>query len=273
MDLLTNPIGLAFVVVLGASVGSFLNVVVYRIPAGLSLLHPPSRCPSCHHRLGVTDNIPIVGWLWLGGRCRYCRTAIAVRYPLVESATLAVFLLVAAQFGLSWYTLSYWILSSLLLALALIDWDTLTLPDPLTRFGVLAGLAFQGAIGFSLGGWIGLAGGLLSGLLGMAVGIWLLDAIAIAGSWWLGKTAMGAGDSKLAAAMGAWLGVSMFLLAGFLACALGAIAGAIALGMGWLDRQQPMPFGPFLALGTFVAALWGDRLLALYFNTFFQGYW
>jgi leader peptidase (prepilin peptidase)/N-methyltransferase len=106
-------------------------------------------------------------------------------------------------------------------------------------------------------------------LSGAVVGLWLLDAIALMGSLTLGQTAMGAGDSKLAAMMGAWLGWKYLLLAGFIACGVGAMVGGAAIALGWLNRRQPMPFGPFLALGAAITALWGDVILSTYFNLFF----
>lgn len=255
---------IALALLLGASVGSFLNVVVYRLPAGQSLLYPPSRCPRCGHRLAARDNLPVVGWLSLGGRCRYCRAPISPRYPLVEAATAGIFLAVLARYGLSWQTLGYWIFLAWLLALALIDWDTLRLPNALTRSGLSLGLLFQTAIGAQTGGLAGAAAGLLASLLGMTLGLWVLEAIALLGSLALGRTAMGAGDAKLAALLGAWLGGPLVLLAGFVACWLGAIAGLGGRALGKLERSQPIPFGPFLALGGAIALFAGQEILAAY---------
>ena len=257
-----------FVVVflLGSAIGSFLNVVVYRLPEGLSLLWPPSRCPRCEHQLGPTENIPIFGWLRLRGRCKNCQVAISSRYPLVETATALIFVLVFSQFGFVWQTLGYWLFFSWLLALALIDLDTLTLPNPLTQSGLVLGVLFQGLIGSLLGNT---AAGLISGIGGAVLGLWLLSLISWAGSVALGQTAMGAGDSKLAAMMGAWLGWKLLLLSGFLACFLGAAVGLVGMASGRLGRRQAMPFGPFLALGAVISALWGSVLIDLYVSVFF----
>lgn len=257
---------LILVLALGAALGSFLNVVVYRLPAGLSLLWPPSRCPHCEHRLGPTENLPVVGWLRLGGRCLSCKAPISPRYPLVELAMALLLGLVYGVYGLSWQTLGYGLLFCWLLALALIDWDTLTLPNPLTQSGLILGLLFQGLWGGLGGDW---AGGLMAGLVGAVLGLWLLSLISWLGSAALGQTAMGGGDAKLAAMMGAWLGWKLLLLSGFLACLLGAIAGVSAMAMGWLGRRQAMPFGPFLALGAGISVLWGNGLVALYLTRFF----
>ena len=267
---------LLMVFVLGASIGSFLNVVIYRIPAGLSLLNPPSRCPKCLHRLKAHDNVPVFGWLWLRGKCRYCKTAIAPRYPIVEAITglLFVFTLVHVS-DPHWFTanpvqvVGYWVLLSWLLALSLIDIDTMTLPNSLTQSGLVLGIVYQGRLGWSVGGASSSAAYMMGGIVGAVVGIWLLDGIFVVGTLLLRQQAMGAGDAKLAALMGAWIGWKLLLLAGFLACAIGAVVGTSAMALGLLNRRQPMPFGPFLALGTIVALFFGDTILAAYFNLMF----
>lgn len=258
---------------LGAAVGSFLNVVIYRVPAGLSVLHPPSRCPKCLRRLKPYDNVPVLGWLWLKGRCRYCKSPIAVRYPLVEAATGILFVLTFWSFSLSLPTLGYWVFFSWLLALALIDLDTLTLPNSLTQSGLVVGLLFQAVVGWVMSGTVaGVVSQLWVGILGAVIGIWLFDTITIVGSIAFGQTAMGGGDAKLAAMMGAWLGWANLLLAGFLACAIGAFAGGGAIALGILNRRQPMPFGPFLALGAVLAAFWGQAIISTYLRVFFPSF-
>ncbi|HIK14776.1 MAG TPA: prepilin peptidase [Leptolyngbyaceae cyanobacterium M33_DOE_097] len=254
---------------LGAAIGSFLNVVVYRLPAGLSLLYPPSRCPKCLHPLRARENVPVLGWLWLRGRCAHCKTKISARYPTVEAVTGLLFVLVFGLFGVSWQTIGYWTFFAWLVALALIDLDTMTLPDPLTQSGLVVGLAYQAIAGWqTTGSWVGAIQYLVGGVIGAVLGIWLLDGIALVASVALGQTAMGAGDAKLAAMMGTWLGWKLLLLAGLLACGLGAVIGVGAITLGLLRRRQAMPFGPFLALGAIAAALWGDRVLSFYFSLF-----
>ncbi|MBD0346181.1 MAG: prepilin peptidase [Coleofasciculus sp. Co-bin14] len=255
---------------LGASFGSFLNVVVYRLPAKLSILWPPSRCPHCLHQLGKRENIPILGWLWLKGRCRHCRSRISMRYPLVETITAVLFLLVFWTYGFTLQTLGYWAFLSWLLALSLIDLDTMTLPNSLTQSGLVVGLVFQGTTGF----WqasqrAGLSDQLMLGIVGAVIGLWLFDIIAFGGSIIFGQTAMGGGDAKLAAMMGAWLGWQYLLLSGFIACMIGAFVGGGAIALGWLDRRQPMPFGPFLALGAGLTIFLGEAILSTYLRLFF----
>ncbi|MDF0553225.1 A24 family peptidase [Kamptonema sp. UHCC 0994] len=274
MEILTALPFALIIFVLGASIGSFLNVVVYRLPAKLSVLWPPSRCPQCLHQLRLSENVPVFGWLWLRGRCKHCRSPISARYPIVEAAAGLMFLLVFWRFGITLETLSYWTFFSWLLALSLIDLDTMTLPNALTRSGLVLGLVFQALNGllptFNLA--VGIDRLVLTGVIGAVVGLWLFDIIALAGSLAFGQTAMGAGDTKLAAMMGAWLGWKYLLLAGFLACAVGAFAGGGAIALGWLGRRQQMPFGPFLALGAVLTALWGEMIISTYLRLFFPNF-
>lgn len=272
MDFLLALPASVIVFVLGAAIGSFLNVVIYRLPAGLSLLRPPSRCPRCLTRLKKRDNVPVLGWIWLKGRCRYCQNSIPIRYPLVEAATGILFLLIFWFFDFSIETLGYWVFLSWLLALALIDLDTLTLPNSLTQSGLVLGLGFQAIAGFAATSSLtGAIQSLIGGILGAILGVWLLDFISLAGSIALGQPAMGAGDAKLAAMMGAWLGWKLLLIAGFLACVMGALIGGGAIAIGRLNRRQPMPFGPFLALGAVLSVFYGEALLSNYLALFFSG--
>jgi leader peptidase (prepilin peptidase) / N-methyltransferase len=256
----------ALVFALGASIGSFLNVVIYRVPAGLSILFPPSRCPHCLHQLGPRENIPILGWIWLRGKCLRCKTPISVRYPLVEALTGLFFVATFWRFGSSLETPGYWAFLSWLLALALIDLDTMTLPNALTQSGLVAGLVYQVATGWQGSDAIA---PLMAGIFGAVLGLWLLDLIRLVGSVALGKTAMGAGDAKLAAMIGAWLGWKYLLVAGFLGCTFGALVGGSAIALRLLSRGQAIPFGPFLALGAMLTVFWGEQLLSSYLQLFF----
>ncbi|MDX2099006.1 MAG: prepilin peptidase [Leptolyngbyaceae cyanobacterium bins.59] len=276
MQILVPLLVTLIVFAIGASIGSFLNVVIYRIPAGRSILWPPSHCPQCKHRLGNQENVPVLGWFMLKGRCKHCRTPISIRYPLIEALTGLLFVLVFWRIDLpqesyfSLQTLGYWTFFSWLLALSVIDLDTLTLPNVLTKSGLVLGLLFQAIVGFAMTGDFRLfVTGLMSGILGAVVGIWLLDTISWTASLLLRKEAMGGGDAKLAAMMGAWLGWQNLLLASFMACGIGAFLGGGAIAIGLLKRGQPMPFGPFLALGAMIAALWGQDLIGAYLQIFF----
>ena len=270
MEALVISVTSLIVFAVGASIGSFLNVVVHRLPANLSILWPPSRCPQCLHKLGKRENIPVLGWFLLKGRCRHCRSRIPARYPVVEGITGVLFVLVFWMYGFGVETLGYWTFLSWLLALSLIDLDTMTLPNSLTQSGLVAGLVFQGTAGFLQASQLpDIFKQLMVGIIGAVLGIWLFDIITVVGSMIFGQAAMGEGDAKLAAMMGAWLGWKYLLLGGFIACAVGAFAGGGAIALGWLDRRQPMPFGPFLALGAALSVFFGEAILSTYLRLFF----
>lgn len=270
METLVSAIANTFVFVFGACIGSFLNVVIYRIPAGLSLVHPPSRCPKCNHRLGTTENVPVLGWLFLRGRCRWCKTPISARYPTIETITGIIYLLVFWQFGYSLETIGYCAFLSWLLSLAMIDLDTMTLPGSLTKSGLVVGLVFQGIIGWHQGALTGASSQLLFGISGAVIGIWLLEIIGFIGALALGQQAMGDGDGKLMATIGAWLGWKYVLLGTFLACGLGSIIGIGAIALGKVGKKQPIPFGPFLALGAVLALFFGQNIIGAYTNLLFN---
>jgi leader peptidase (prepilin peptidase) / N-methyltransferase len=252
----------AIVFINGAAIGSFLNVVIYRIPAGLSVVSPPSRCPVCLHRLGARENIPILGWLLLRGKCRHCGTPISPRYPAIELATALTFLAVYSQFGWSIQTLGYCLLMAWLIALSLIDLDTMTLPEPLTRSLIIVGLVYQGAAGyFGTHTLSGVADSISQGVWGMLLGIWLYDGIQFGGSWLFNRQALGSGDAKLMAGIGMWLGWKSILFAGFSASLLGTAVMGSMMGLGLLKPWQKFPFGPFLAFGGVLYLFVGDRLI------------
>ncbi|MEL6350987.1 MAG: prepilin peptidase [Cyanobacteria bacterium J06627_28] len=258
------------VFILGTAVGSFLNVVVYRLPEGLSLLYPPSRCPKCETRLKPYDNVPVFGWLWLRGRCRTCKLPIAIRYPMVEFITGCLFAAVFALFGVSWETLFSWLFVCWLLSLALIDLDTMTLPNSLTGTGLALGWGFQGVVSYlETPTLVHTASGVMMAIIASVCGLWLFDVIGIAGSRAFGKAAMGGGDSKLAAMMAAWLGWPGLLLATFLAALLGAVVGSLAMALGALGSKQHIPFGPYLALGALLTLFYGEWMIHTYKEIFF----
>ncbi|MFN4875136.1 MAG: prepilin peptidase [Aphanizomenon sp.] len=273
MDILMSILVSIIVFVIGASLGSFINVVVYRLPAGLSVLWPPSRCPQCLNRLKAYDNVPVLGWFWLKGRCRYCQTKISFRYPLVEALTGIIFLIVFWVFQFSIFTIGYWAFFGWLLALSLVDLDTMTLPNSLTKSGLILGIGFQVAVGWlSEPTAVGLSKWLIKGIVGAVLGLWLFDAISLLGSMAFGKTVMGAGDAKLAAMMGAWLGWRYLLLAVFISCSLGVFIGGGAIILSRHHKSQKMPFGPFLAMGGVVTVFCGETILSHYMRLFLLGY-
>jgi leader peptidase (prepilin peptidase) / N-methyltransferase len=276
-------------IIFGASIGSFLNVVIYRVPAGISILYPPSRCPTCLKKLSPWDNIPIIGWFLIKGKCRYCRQKVAWRYPFIECLTAFAFWLVVIIFmgqPLTFIVGSCFFLSYLI-ALAAIDMDTMTLPNPLTQSGLILGIGFHllsglsGAINISsissqaranfapnFGSSQPVLSQLIASILGAVVGVWLVDLVRISGSWLLQTEAMGAGDAKLAAMIGAWLGWQQILLTLLLAAALGSIVGIFVIKLKNSGKTQLIPFGPFLAIAATFCLFYGDRILSSYLNWF-----
>ncbi|OYQ63817.1 prepilin peptidase [Pseudanabaena sp. SR411] len=259
-------------IVLGACIGSFLNVVIYRVPAGLSILHPPSRCPHCLRQLASRDNIPIIGWFLIKGKCRYCHTPVSWRYPAIEALTAFLFWCVAVYFGTSIPILIlcfYATFLSWLLALAMIDIDTMTLPNSLTQSGLVLGLIYQISLAsMKSGDRVAFPTILLFGIGGAVLGIWLLDIMRIAGRVFLQKEAMGGGDPKLAAMIGMWLGWQNVLLTILIASAIGTLVGVFAIFTKDLGKQQPIPFGPFLALGGAISLFFGKSILSTYLAWF-----
>jgi leader peptidase (prepilin peptidase)/N-methyltransferase len=241
--------------VVGLMIGSFLNVCIGRIPAGESVVSPGSRCPSCRTPIAWYDNIPVVSYALLGGRCRKCRRPISLRYPVVELVTAGAFVLQASVFGdQPWLLASRLALTAMLIVLFGTDFDTQRLPDVLTLPGIALGLA----------GSLFLPPGIWDSLVGAALGAGILLAIR----WvWLrlkGVDAMGLGDVKMLAMIGAFLGWKQVWVVLVLASFAGAIIGiGLTMARG-RSMQSRLPFGTFLALAAFVASLWGDSLVAWY---------
>ena len=248
---LVDAVYWTYAALLGAATGSFLNVCVVRLPEEESVVRPPSRCPGCAARIAWYDNIPVLSYLWLRGRCRHCGERISAQYPMVEASTAAIWLGMALYYGPSWRALEGAVLFSLLLGIALIDARHYLIPDVLSIGGLAAGLALS-----LLPGGVGpleAAGGAAGGF----VLLWLVGA---AGEWWLDRPAMGGGDMKLLAMIGAFLGPIDTMLSLF----LGALTGTVVFGPISLKTGKLVPFGVFLALGAALAFLFGEPLTEWY---------
>ena len=259
----------------GLAVGSFLNVVIHRLPRmmesewraqcaeleGLpardderfNLVVPRSRCPACGTPIRARDNIPVLSWLLLKGRCAHCAARISPRYPIVEALTAGLSALVAWKFGFGWTALAVAVFTWILVALTFIDADTTLLPDDLTMPLL----------------WLGL----VANLSGLVPGVTLRDAVvgAVAGYavlwaiYWAfklitGKEGMGYGDFKLLAALGAWMGWQGLLPVLLLSSIVGAVVGLILIALKRRGRDIPIPFGPYLATAGFTVMLFGERL-------------
>jgi len=280
LDLLASS-PLAFILcalVLGLLVGSFLNVVVYRLPKmmlrdwkiqarevlelpaepqgeAFNLVLPHSRCPHCSHKIRAWENVPVVSYLVLGGKCSSCKAPISKRYPLVELACGVMSAFVAWHFGFGWQAGAMLVLSWGLLSMSLIDADHQLLPD-----AIVLPLLWLGLIANSFGLFTSLADALWGAVFGYGVlwaVFWLFKLIT-------GKDGMGYGDFKLLAMLGAWGGWQVLPLTILLSSLVGAILGVILLRMRNAATSTPIPFGPYLAIAGWIALLWGDQITSSY---------
>ncbi len=238
----------------GAVIGSFLNVCIYRLPAGESLVRPASRCSQCKTPISWYDNIPILSYLWLLGRCRSCRARIAWRYPLVETLNAAGYGFIVWRFGATVTAFVYGLLFSALVVVSFIDLDHMIVPDRITLPGMALGLVVGT---FLLPRWWESIGG-------FALGGGLLYFMAWISPYLFGKEGMGGGDIKLLAMIGAFLGWQQVLLTVIVGGTVGAVVGVALIGARVMPRGAYIPFGPFLSLGAVVAMLYGTEILTWY---------
>jgi leader peptidase (prepilin peptidase) / N-methyltransferase len=245
---------IAAAAVFGAIIGSFLNVCIHRLPKKTSLIWPGSHCPRCSTAIAWYDNIPLLSYTWLRGRCRACNAPISWRYPVVEFLNAAGYGLIVWRFGLSAATLAYLLLWSALIVVSVIDLDYMIIPDRITLPGIVVGL---------------LAGTILlprwwDSLLGLLVGGGLLYFIAWISPYLFGKEGMGGGDIKLLAMIGAFLGWKSAILTILLGAAIGALVGIILIGVRVVSKEAYLPFGPFLSLGAGVVIFFGREIMDWY---------
>jgi leader peptidase (prepilin peptidase)/N-methyltransferase len=253
------------VFIFGACWGSFLNVCIYRIPAELSVIRPRSRCPKCLTNLAWNDNIPIFGWIVLGGKCRYCKTPISPRYPSVELLTAILFSMVWLRFPYDPLLIPYWLMVFGLILATFVDIDEMWLPDRCTIGGMILGPIFSLLIP-SMHGVEGHVDSLIQSLMGLAFGFGLFWSISVLGRAVLKKDAMGFGDVKLMGALGAFLGLESVIFITFISSLFGALIGVTFILLGKRDLQSRIPFGPYIALGAItwllVGSVWWEAYVA-----------
>lgn len=245
---------LAAAALFGLCFGSFLNVVIYRLPLGQSLATPPSRCTKCGYSLRWFDNIPLVSWALLRGRCRKCGVAVSWQYPLVELITAALFVLVVSLTPLGPLVVSRLVLVCILVALFGIDLEHQILPNTITLPGIAIGVLLSL---IAPPGW-------KDSLIGALLGAGILYGIAGAYYWWRREEGMGMGDVKMLAMIGAFLGWKAVLVTLVLSSFSGAIIGVILLSAQKGNMKFALPFGTFLAIGALIAMFAGDPLVAWY---------
>jgi leader peptidase (prepilin peptidase)/N-methyltransferase len=244
--------------VVGLVVGSFLNVVIHRVPRRESVVRPRSRCPGCGAQLAGRDNVPVVSWVLLRGRCRHCAQPISPRYPAVELVTAVLWVAVAARLGADAALPAFLVFTAAMVAVAVIDVEHLIVPNRVVAGTLVLCLPLLLAAAVASGDWHRLRDGLLGGI-GMAA---FLLAMNLVNPRW-----MGMGDVKLALVLGlltGWLGPAYVFLATFLGFLLGAVGGVLLIATGKRGRKDHVPFAPFLAGGAVVAVLVGQPILDWY---------
>jgi leader peptidase (prepilin peptidase)/N-methyltransferase len=243
------------VALFGALIGSFLNVCIYRLPRRESIAWPGSHCPSCSHQIAWYDNIPIVSYVILLGRCRNCAVRIPLRYPIVEALNTLGFVGLLWFFGPSWSTAVYGLLYSALLVVAGTDLSHKIIPNVVTFPGIVVGLVSAATI---------LPLGLVDGLIGLLVGGGILWFLAWISPYLFGKEGMGGGDIKLLAMIGAFLGWKPALMTIMMGSLLGSLVGVSLIAARVIKREDYIPFGPFLVVGAVATLFFGQSILDWY---------
>lgn len=239
---------------LGLLIGSFLNVCIYRIPAGESISYPPSHCPKCSTSLKPLDLIPVLSFILTKGKCRYCREPISLQYPLIELFNGLIYSLLYLKYGLTVIFVKYVILSSLLIVISIIDYKLKIIPDECNLLGLSGAVLFTILNDFHISSWIDAGLGLLVG-----GGIFLLIAMATG--------AMGGGDIKLMGVLGFSFGIKYILLITFLSFITGAILSIFLLLFKIKEKKDEIPFGPFIGIATLITMFYGTEILNWYIYT------
>jgi leader peptidase (prepilin peptidase)/N-methyltransferase len=249
-----DPTHLALLAVVGLAVGSFLNVCIHRLPRGQSLNSPPSRCPHCDYQLRWFDNIPLVSYALLAGRCRKCRTRISIRYPIVELLTMGLFVLHGVVFGWTALLVPRLVFACAMVVLFAIDLEHHLLPNAITLPGVAVGLIASTV----------LPPGIIDALIGVLIGGGVLWLIGEAYYRYSGHEGMGGGDVKMLAMIGAFLGWKLVLVTLVLSSVVGSVIGLIVIAIRKGGMKYALPYGTFLALGALVASLAGEAIVDWY---------
>lgn len=247
-----------FASLFGLALGSFLNVCIYRIPLNQSIVYPPSSCPHCGERIRPYDNLPLISYLLLLGRCRHCAHPISPQYPIVEAITGIFSLALFLKMGASWEYLFFLLFGAALIAIAFIDLHHKIIPDKLSLPGIVVGFAFSLLPSSGLS-WS-------DSLLGIIGGGGFLLLVGIAFEKITGREGMGMGDVKMLAMIGAWMGWRSLLFIILLSSLAGSLIGAAALLLSRKGTRTKIPFGPFLALGTVLYLFFGSELMQWYFR-------
>lgn len=245
-----------FIVIIGLCIGSFLNVCIYRLPKNESISFPPSHCQNCGYRLKVKDLVPVFSYMFLKGKCRNCGEKISIQYPIIELTNALLYVCVYLRYGLTIETIKYSIFVSLLLVIGMIDFKTTLVCMETTIFGIVVSVIFMGY------SWYSTKAFPLDNVLGGAIGfliIWLIVKLT---------AGMGEGDIDIALVCGLFLGKKGIAITLFFGVILGGIAGAILLIGRKKGKKDEMAFGPYLAMGAFIALMWGEKIFNWYISSF-----
>ena len=244
----------AIITIVGLLIGSFLNVCIHRLPRRESVVWPGSRCPACARALSWYENIPVLSWLVLRGRCRTCGAPIAFTYPLIEAVTAGLFLAAFLTYGPTWFLVPRLVFLCAIVVLFVIDWQHQVLPNVITLPGIAVGFAFS----------LGFPPGWQSSLLGLVIGGVFPFLVAEAYFRLRGREGMGMGDFKMLAMVGAFLGWPLVWIVLILSCALGIVIGGGALLLTRKGFGTRLPFGTFIAVASLVGVLAGDTVVEVY---------
>lgn len=252
-----------FAFIFGSLTGSFLNVCIYRLPRGLSVVRPSSGCPSCSIPIKFYDNIPILSYLFLAGKCRFCKNRISIRYPVVEALNAVLYLAAIWRFGVGWHLPFIFIFCSAMVVITFIDVDFQIIPDVITLPGILIGLIAGSLIlpdPFARRTMLGF----IESAIGLVAGGGMFYIIAVLSHKILKQEAMGGGDIKMMAMVGAFMGWKAILLTTFSGSLLGSIIGVFLMAFKGKGRRTMIPFGPFLATGAIITLFLGQEIMSLY---------
>ncbi len=255
-----EPIAIIF----GMIIGSFLNVCIYRIPREESVISPPSACPYCSMPIRPWDNIPVISYIALLGRCRNCREKISLRYPLVEMTNGLFYWAILRQFDMGWHLPALFAFASAMLVITFIDLDVQIIPDAITLPGMLIGVAAAPFLPDPFANFTTV--GFINSLIGLAAGYGSFLLIAIIGSWLAKTEAMGGGDLKLMGMVGAFMGWKAVLLTTGAGSITGSIIGLGMMALKGKDRKTLIPFGPFLAAGALISLFFGEAIASWYLS-------
>lgn len=247
---------LFFIILLGLCIGSFLNVCIYRIAREESISYPPSHCTNCGYELKIKDLVPVLSYIFIGGKCRNCKENISIKYPIVEILNALLYVIIYLNYGLSFELIKFAVFASLMIVIGFIDFETQYVFKSTVIFGIVTGILFF------VGEWVIIRGIPWTNIVGATIGFGVIwGIVALTGG-------MGEGDIDIALICGLFVGLKGIIVALFLAFVIGGIVAVIILTLKLKDRKDEIAFGPYLAIGGIIASIYGSRLIEYYIKLF-----